>query len=220
MLTRERIRDGEVLRIIAGRDPTLEIASPEAMAAERAALLATVDLSRGVWVFAYGSLMWNPAFHHVERQVARIHGYHRRFCIWSHAGRGSADAPGLLLALEHGGSCRGILYRIAPAAIDHELDILWQREMIGGVYRARWVTARWGTQAVPAITFTVKRDHHRYAGRVAPVQAAAAIASAEGPLGTSADYLSQTVSHLEALGICESPLRALRDRVARIRGEN
>jgi cation transport protein ChaC len=67
-----------------------------------------------VWVFAFGSLIWNPAFHHVERRTARIHGYHREFCLWVRAGRGSVERPGLMLSLESGGSCTGVAYRLAP----------------------------------------------------------------------------------------------------------
>ena len=81
-------------------------------------------------MFAYGSLIWNPAFHFVERRTGLIHGWHRRFCLWTALGRGTPDRPGLVLGLDRGGTCRGVAFRIAAAAVDEELDLIWRREMV------------------------------------------------------------------------------------------
>jgi cation transport protein ChaC len=164
-------------------------------------------------VFGYGSLIWNPAFHFTERVVGTVHGYHRRFCLWAHLGRGRPERPGLMLGLERGGSCRGVAYHIAPDAVAEELDIVWRREMIGGAYVPRWVSVYTPVGLVRALTFTINRAHERYARDLQDDEAADAIAGASGFLGACADYLINTVDHLAELGIHDRPLECLRDRV-------
>lgn len=104
MLSREALRAGAGRRMIQAREPSLALPSPAALAADRRALLAGRDLSQGVWLFAYGSLIWNPLIEIAERRRGTLRGYHRRFCVWSALGRGSEETPGLLLALDHGGA--------------------------------------------------------------------------------------------------------------------
>ena len=94
-----------------------------------------------VWLFGYGSLIWNPAFEFAEKRPATVHGLHRRFCLRTFLGRGSKDRPGLVLALDRGGCCRGVAFRIAAERVESELDIVWRREMISDAYRPRWLTA-------------------------------------------------------------------------------
>jgi cation transport protein ChaC len=95
-----------------------------------------------VWIFGYGSLMWNPAFHFAERRQALVHGYHRQFCLWARAGRGSPSRPGLMLALERGGSCHGVAFRLHGDKVASELDVVWRREMLTMAYRPVWVNVR------------------------------------------------------------------------------
>jgi cation transport protein ChaC len=212
MLTRESIRSGAVRKIAADHG-LLRILSDEELAASLGGMLEGVDLSSGVWVFGYGSLIWNPAFHFTDRVVGTVHGFHRRFCLWAHLGRGCPERPGLMLGLERGGSCRGVAYRIAPDAALEELDIVWRREMIGGAYVPRWVNAYTATGMVRAITFTINHAHERYARDLSDEEAAAAIARASGFLGACADYLINTVDHLADLGIHDRPLERLRARM-------
>ena len=61
--------------------------------------LATKPGNAGWWVFAYGSLLWNPIFPFAEARRANVHGLHRRFCLWSLATRGTPNA------LARGGRC-------------------------------------------------------------------------------------------------------------------
>src|SRR6476661_2514556 len=111
----------------------------------------------GWWVFAYGSLLWNPLFPFAESRPASLHGLHRRFCLWSLASRGKPDAPGLVLGLDRGGSCRGVVYRLpAPCAID-ELHLLWRREMVTGAYAPRWLHVESEGRPVIALGFVVRR---------------------------------------------------------------
>ena len=119
-------------------------------------------------------------------------GLHRSFCLWSLASRGTAEAPGLVLALTPGGSCRGVAFRLpAPAAID-ELHLLWRREMVVGSYNPKWVKLDVDGKPVTGLAFTVKRDHPQYAGKLSVEQQANVIGSACGHLGTSQDYLERT----------------------------
>jgi glutathione-specific gamma-glutamylcyclotransferase len=212
MLTRENIRSGAVRKIAADHG-LMRILSDEELALSLGGLLQGVDLSAGVWVFGYGSLIWNPAFHFTDRVVGTVYGFHRRFCLWTHLGRGCPERPGLVLGLERGGSCRGVAYHIAPDAAMDELDIVWRREMISDAYVPRWVAVRTPMATVRAITFTINHAHERYARDLSDEEAAAAIAGASGFLGPCADYLINTVDHLAGLGIHDGPLERLRDRV-------
>jgi glutathione-specific gamma-glutamylcyclotransferase len=212
VLTRESIRSGAVRKIAADHG-LMRILSDEELAASLGGVLDGVDLSAGVWVFGYGSLIWNPAFHFTDRVVGTVHGFHRRFCLWTHLGRGCRERPGLVLGLERGGSCRGVAYHIAPDAALEELDIVWRREMISDAYVPRWVNVHTPMATVRAITFTINQAHERYACKLSDEAAAEAIAQASGFLGACADYLINTVDHLADLGIHDRPLERLRDRV-------
>lgn len=166
-----------------------------------------------VWLFAYGSLIWNPIFRYVERRVGTIYGFHRRFCLWVPAGRGTPDNPGLVLGLDRGGSCRGIAFRIAAVDISSELLLVWQREMIVGSYVPRWVRVFDGEQEFKAIAFVINRHHRRYAGDLSIETTVNSIATASGHLGSCADYLMQTVNGLLNVGIKDKHLLVLYNRV-------
>jgi cation transport protein ChaC len=94
------------------------------------------------WVFAYGSLMWNPEFPHQGVRPARLLGYHRAFCVYSHHYRGTRERPGLVLGLDRGGSCLGRAYKVRAADGAEAAAILDERERRGGVYDPRWVEVR------------------------------------------------------------------------------
>ena len=144
-----------------------------------------------IWLFGYGSLMWNPCIHFCDRQPALIHGYHRQFCLWTPIGRGSPDCRGLMLALAPGGSCRGIAFRIAAEVAETELDVVWNREMVTGAYRPRIMTVATPKGRKTAIAFVINPEHPQYAGRLTLETQASAIAEAEGRLGSCA-HLSVT----------------------------
>src|SRR3954465_11092557 len=77
-----------------------------------------------VWIFAYGSLMWNPEMPFAERRPALLHGYHRSFCLYSRDYRGTQERPGLVLGLDRGGSCQGIVYRLPPEGQAAAIDVV------------------------------------------------------------------------------------------------
>jgi cation transport protein ChaC len=177
------------------------------------AMLARAPARNRVWVFGYGSLIWNPAIRFVERRPALVRGWHRQFCLWTRAGRGSHALPGLVLGLEPGGSCHGVVYRLAPRSVLKELDVLWRREMIMRSYRPIWVRAITPHGTEPAIAFAVERRHDRYAGDLDQATMVRHLARASGPLGRCCDYLFDTVAHLRELGIRDRRLEALEHQV-------
>jgi len=208
-LTRELIRDGWIQQLVATSGEPVHILSEEELASSRAQAMAAHPPGEPLGLFAYGSLIWNPAFNFRHRELARVYGYHRRFCLWTHLGRGTRERPGLMLGLDQGGSCRGVLYWIAPEDIQSELEIVWRREMVTAAYRPCWVTAHTPQGPRRALTFLINHTHDRYAGRLDEAAIVAAIATACGPIGRCADYLFNTTAHLDQLGIADDSLRRL-----------
>ena len=209
MLTREQIRDGWVQRLVMSAGGPVRALSEDELRRSRETMLVAHPSDQDLAVFAYGSLIWNPAFHFVRRELAHVHGFHRRFCLWTSLGRGTPERPGLMLGLDTGGSCRGVLYTIAAAEIGSELEIVWRREMVTGAYRPAWVRARTAAGPRRAIAFLINHAHARYAGRLDDAAIVRAIATACGPLGACADYLFSTTAHLDQLGIVDRSLRRL-----------
>ncbi len=219
ILTRESLRTGFLQQLVARGGDSIKFLSEEELAETRRRVLLEHEPGQDLWLFAYGSLIWNPAFHFVAREPARLAGYHRRFCLWTHLGRGSKECPGLILGLDRGGSCRGVAFRIAHPKIETELEIVWRREMLSAAYRPTWVKLQTASGPCQALTFVINRKHERYAGRLEDDAVADAIANAEGPLGTCAEYLFNTTEHLAELGIADPNLKRLCDEVAARRAE-
>ncbi len=179
--------------------------------------LAAKPKGAGWWVFGYGSLLWNPLFPFAEARPAMLRGLHRRFCLYSMASRGTPAAPGLVLGLDRGGACTGVIYRLpGPAAID-ELHLLWRREMVTGSYRPKWVRVRSHDRQFTALAFTVRHDHPQYAGRMPVDDEARIIANAEGAFGSSLDYLERTRVALVSHGIVDPYLERVAGKVAALR---
>jgi len=214
-LTRDAVMSGEIRKLITAVDPDAQVFSDEEHRAAVAAMLKSRPDSGDVWVFAYGSLIWNPMIHFTEKRVATVHGFHRRFCLWTHLSRGSVKTPGLVLGLDYGGACRGLAYRISRDLAAQELEVLWRREMVTGAYAPRWVrmVTREGERGW-AIAFVINHGHARYAGELSEARIVEAISRAKGPLGPCAAYLFNTASQLEQLGIRDPRLFRLRDLVA------
>jgi glutathione-specific gamma-glutamylcyclotransferase len=194
--------------------------SEEAREASRKEVEAAVPPGADVWVFGYGSLMWNPAINFVESRKAEIRGYHRCFCLTLGLGRGSPDKPGLMLGLDRGGACVGVAHRIAAKDVASELTILWYREMLSGAYHPRWLGANIdGLGTTKVLAFVINRANPRYEARVPEDAAARRIAAAEGLLGTNRDYLYRTARRLRELGIADGPMHRLERRVRALAGE-
>ncbi len=211
-LTREYLLDDAAREQLRALDPEMQVLPAEQRDASIASLLARRTDRNGVWIFAYGSLIWNPLFDYVERRVGKIHGYHRRFCLWTRLGRGTPERPGLTLGLDRGGSCRGVVYRIAEMAMQSELNLIWRREMFTNAYDPQWVNVVTAEGAIDAIAFVINRAYPRYA-RVGEDQVVETIATAKGRMGNCSTYLFNTVDHLAQLGIRDLVLERIRDRV-------
>jgi cation transport protein ChaC len=165
------------------------------------------------WIFAYGSLMWNPNFGWDARHVATVRGYHRSFRVWSRINRGTPDNPGLVLTLECGGSCRGLVYRIAPDRVQEEMQRIWKREMSYGSYRPKWLKCVVGEESIRALVFTVNRECSGYAGSLPEEVMVRALAGAAGRYGPAHDYLFKTMETLHAHGIRDARVEQLSNLV-------
>jgi len=154
------------------------------------------------WVFGYGSLIWRPGFAHVETQRARLHGYRRSLCVYSFVHRGTRQRPGLVLGLDHGGSCVGLAFRVPRDLRDEVIAYLRERELVTSVYLERTLKVRLDSgETVEAVAYIVDRNHEQYAGRLDAAHAAAVVRGAVGQSGNNEDYVLSTLRHLEALGI-------------------
>jgi cation transport protein ChaC len=212
-LTRADLKSSQIQQAIAQSERRPATLSEAELQASIQDILQSHPAHTDLWIFAYGSLIWNPIIQFVERRVGMIYGFHRRFCLWTPYGRGSPDNRGLVLGLERGGSCRGVVYRIEPTQVDTELPLLWRREMMMGCYRPRWVNVIEAAETWPAIAFVVNPQHRAYAGRIAPAIVVEHIATASGTLGSCADYLGQTVEGLAQAGIKDKALLRLQQQV-------
>jgi cation transport protein ChaC len=196
----------------------IELTSAEARERCWRKMLATNPNTDGsVWVFAYGSLLWNPAFHLVDQTDAKLYGYHRDFCLRTYIGRGSEEQPGLVLGLEAGGHCQGRALRVDPCCIEEEIDLLWSREMLSSAYQPHWLTITTDKeQPIFAIAFVMDRQSRQYAGALSFAERCHDLAHGKGALGSAADYLFETVSALNTMGIEDSLLNRYKDKVNRI----
>lgn len=179
---------------------------------------ALEEHSGDLWVFAYGSLMWDPAFHFAEVRRASVAGYARRMILkeWRGA-RGTREAPGLMASLDHGTGCDGLAFRITADLVDPETDNLFRREMIAPGYHAQFVETQTQSGTVQALTFVANHDVADTVGDLSRDEQIKWIAQGEGFLGTSRDYLANIVSQFSALGINdEYCVELLRDVDARI----
>ena len=223
MIKREELSSERVNQIVAearkaGYDFFLTAEEREASLKEA---LARYAPGEEAWVFAYGSLMWNPAIEFAESQPCLLEGWRRSFCFWAPLGRGTPELPGLMLALERGGSCEGIAFRLAPHQVRSELAIVWNREMLSGVYKPEWVPVKLRDgRTVTAVTFEIDTGHCQYAGDLSMERKAHHLAFAEGRRGACRDYLANTAAHARALGIHDPYIEDLMEKVAGLRGED
>ncbi len=167
-----------------------------------------------LWVFGYGSLMWNPGFSVEQATPARLYGYHRRLCLWSTHYRGTARHPGLVLGLDHGGSCNGMALRVAPRNIAAVSAYLLKREMINNAYRPLIKQVYLPNGAgVDALTFVSKRKHPQFAQPLSVDETVAVVRVAKGKHGENCDYVLNTVRHLSEFAIEHTALHSVAKRL-------
>ena len=167
-------------------------------------------------VFAYGSLIWNPAFPVSEQPTATLVGWHRSFCFRITRYRGCDEVPGLMMSLERGGSCKGVIQRLPAAEAAEKLELVLRREQfwLPSAHKAIWLTVTSGGRRLPAIGYVIDRKARNYTPGLSDEQKADMIAAACGHRGPCAEYLLNTVEHLEALGIHDPYLWRLQALVA------
>lgn len=166
-------------------------------------------LKQDLWVFAYGSLIWDPAVQVEEYRYGALPGWHRKFCMRLEGGRGSHERPGLMAALDEGGHCDGVVFRIPAALVERETEFMWRREMFSGAYRPVFVEVATPQGIVDALAFVMDRDNRRYMPNLSETEAAQMIAVAEGGLGPNFAYLDSLVRHLKELGIEDNNMHRL-----------
>jgi cation transport protein ChaC len=175
-----------------------------------------------MWIFAYGSLIWDPGFAVAERRIARVTGWHRSFCMRSIHYRGTVEAPGLVLALDRaeGASCDGVAFRVPEGAEEATIACLREREMISDAYlEMQLPVALQDGPVVQAVAYVINQANGQYCGRLSPEEQAAIIVASSGVRGPNRDYLYATVTHLAELGIGDPDLAALAARVREIAGD-
>lgn len=161
-----------------------------------------------LWVFGYGSLIWDPGFPVAERRIARLEGWHRSFCMRSIHHRGTVEAPGLVLALDRaeGAACAGVAFRVEPGAEAATLAALRERELVSSAYLEEMLTVETAQGPVEALTYVIDPAHDQYCGGLDLAEQARIIARSVGGRGANRDYLWATVAHLADLGIDDPDL--------------
>jgi len=214
ILTREALLNGEIDRLVHDNQNDIKRMSDEQRAAlvdQTLIALADSDL----WVFGYGSLIWNPALNFEEQRRCSIKGFEKKFCFWTTLSRGSVECPGLMMGLVEGGSCNGVAFRIAAKNATSELDVLFRREMSHYIYKPTWIEAQCveTKKSFKMLTFVVDKANHRFVNNLSIKDIVRTIATAQGPLGRNCDYLFQLSEKMHELGFEEPELEDLVCRV-------
>lgn len=177
-------------------------------------------MANDLWVFGYGSLMWQPGFVFAERHIATVRGYHRALCVYSHVHRGTPEQPGLVLGLDRGGSCKGIVFRVREEDAAATIAYLRQREQVTLVYRELQLRARLDdSRTVTALSYAVDRAHGQYAGRLDRHEVERLVLQGKGVSGANPDYIRNTQAHLAELGIIDTTLEWLAARFSALTPE-
>ena len=169
-----------------------------------------------MWVFGYGSLLWNPGFEVAESVIATLPGYARSFCMRSIHHRGTEEAPGLVLALDEqpDHACTGMALRVAPGQEDATLLYLRERELISSAYVEKQLDITLhDDRVVQAVVYVVDETHVQYCGGLALEEQAQIIAGAVGGRGPNTEYLFNTADHLTKIGLHDPDLEWLSQRV-------
>lgn len=180
-------------------------------------LLANAPLSGEVWIFAYGSLIWNPNFEFVEERLGTISGWRRSFCVgWMRLYRGTPERPGIMLALESGGSCRGVMFRLPNGDLKANLERVVRREhpIKWDKLNMEWVNVRTNDGPIRALAVVTHKSHPAYLPDLTEEIVVNSLATAAGERGSMAAYLRNTVEHLESRGIHDRYLWRMQKLVA------
>jgi cation transport protein ChaC len=219
LLSREMLVRDDFHALLAAAAPGIAFLSQHEL---DSSLQATLDerpeSSAGIWVFAYGSLIWNCPLNAASRRLVTVSGWHRAFCLEDTIARGSREQPGLTMALDVGGQCNGVAFLVDERDIAQEMKILWRREMPLGTYRPVWLDAAHdahGARVAPMVAFVADPADSRYAGGLAEEEIVSRLRTASGLLGSNADYLQRTHAGLAELNVPDPYIDKLVHEVAR-----
>ncbi|MWD26584.1 gamma-glutamylcyclotransferase [Aquicoccus sp. SCR17] len=187
----------------------------------RAALTERLQAGGEFWVFAYGSLMWDPAVDVMEIRRATLQGYSRAMCLVDRfGGRGTPEAPGLMAGLDDGGTCEGLAFRLPPDGLERETERLWRREMVAPAYHAVFAPAQTAQGEVTALAFAADHSADMIEADLPRETQLRYLATGEGMLGTSLEYLENLLVQFELLDIHDPDLAALCRDAQALRAEN
>ncbi|AXF76010.1 gamma-glutamylcyclotransferase [Erwinia tracheiphila] len=216
MLTKDFLKKADCRTAFGAVEDSL-LWTCEQRATSLTAILASRPDCSPVWIFGYGSLMWNPVFESDDVAEGTLEGWHRAFCLRLTSGRGSASQPGRMLALKEGGRTIGLAYRLPENQLQEELELLWKREMPTGCYLPTWCELMLvDGRKVTAIAFIMNPCHPLYESDSCPKTIAPLIAQASGPLGTNAQYLFALEQELQKRGLYDDCLTDIVERVREI----
>jgi cation transport protein ChaC len=170
-----------------------------------------------LWVFGYGSLMWRPGFPFETQVPGLLKGAHRALCVYSVLYRGTPEQPGLVLGLDRGGACRGVAFRVQDGAEDETIAYLRAREQVTAVYVEAYRNVRLldgSGRTVKALTYLADPSHEQYAGRLSHNEQLRIVRACCGEAGANAEYVLNTVRHLEEEGVHDAVLAQLAARLA------
>lgn len=205
MLTRDYILSGEFHRAHELTLPGHMIWDREKITESMLTTLKERPSGAPVWIFAYGSLMWNPLLAVEEMRKATLSGWQRRFCIRLISGRAVPEKPGSMLSLDKNGDAVGIAFRLSDSGLEKELLLVWIREMITGLYQPCWLRVVLDSgEQVDAITFVSDRHHSLYISNSSVEDVSPAILQAHGTIGSNADYVYQLEQTLDSWNILDS----------------
>ncbi len=221
-LSRDSLRNDSFKQKMLDEAPgEMSLMDENAFEASRRFILQKAAQTGELWVFAYGSLIWNPIIEVKDKRPARLHGYGRRFCVWAPIGRGTPECPGLWLGLDaverDNPPCEGIILRIDAEQWDEETLILWRREMISGVYIPEWLPVETEGSVKQCCVFVANPGHDRYAARISWDRQVEAISRASGSLGTCRSYLESLAVHLQEAGMSDVYIERLARDVAAVK---
>ena len=209
-LTKKNINEGrlgEKIKSISGSDKVL---TKNELIKERRKIIPDDGIGEDIYIFGYGSLLWNPTINYEAQYLAKIYGFHRSFCMKTYLGRGSFKNPGLMLGLDKGGSCIGSAYKLNRDDAIKNIDILFKREMVTGAYKPKLLKTKLdNNKIVLSLAFTVDKKHKNYFSDKDTSVKASMISKANGFLGSCKEYFDFTLKSLEELNITDKEMRAI-----------
>jgi cation transport protein ChaC len=172
------------------------------------------DRDEDLWVFGYGSLMWRPGFEFKARHKAYVFGWRRRLCIYSHLYRGTAERPGLVLGLDAGGECAGVAFCVESRFRKSTIQYLRERELVTAVYLERMIPATLESgETIEALSYLADSAHSQYAAPMAPEKLLELVQQGVGLSGANVEYVANTLAHLHKIGIADTELEWLVERL-------